>query len=273
MADLKDVVPILSLTEEERRAIVLHMRVRRFDVGEPLYGQGDPGRDLFVVHSGRVEVVLEGGDDEELLLGEYGRGQFLGEIELLRQTAGRLTTVRATEPGIALQIAQAEALRVLRQNPAATYFIGCRVSELYGRLRYATAALAFADAQSRVADALLELHTPGERSVLGLTQAKVAAAAGVRGPPLPTDPGGLREARAHRRARASPHPRARPDPPGDRDSGRPTRRDSVGLRASLRRCRRSRPIAEHAPRVAKGPPRGRPFGLTPRASPRLLQRT
>jgi CRP/FNR family cyclic AMP-dependent transcriptional regulator len=180
MADaLQDVVPIFTLSEDERREIVSHMRVRRFDANEVVYHQGDPGQDLFVVHSGHLESVLESADDDELLLGVYGRGQFLGELELFKTTPGRLTTVRATEATTALQIAHQDALRVLRQNAEAMYFMSRRVFELYDRLRHTTAGLIFADAHSRVADVLLELSAPGERQAVPLTQARAAAAAGV----------------------------------------------------------------------------------------------
>jgi CRP/FNR family transcriptional regulator, cyclic AMP receptor protein len=180
MADaLQDVVPIFTLSEDERREIVSHMRVRRFDANEVIYHQGDPGQDLLVVYSGRVASVLEGADGDELLLGVYGRGQFLGELELFKSSPGRLTTVRAMEPTTALQIAHADAVRVLRGNAEAMYFMSRRVFELYDRLRHTTAGLAFGDAHSRVADALLALNAVGDPDPVPLTQAKVATAAGV----------------------------------------------------------------------------------------------
>ena len=51
MADeLRDVLPIFTLTEAERRELVAHMHVRRFRPGEVLYHRGDPAADTFVVH-------------------------------------------------------------------------------------------------------------------------------------------------------------------------------------------------------------------------------
>jgi CRP/FNR family transcriptional regulator len=184
MADaLRDVVPIFTLSEDERREIVSHMRVRRFDANEVIYHQADPGQDLLVVHTGRVASVLTGAEGDELLLGVYGRGQFLGELELFKTVPGRLTTVRATDPTTALQIAHADAVRVLRQNPEAMYFMGRRVFELYDRMRHTTAGLAFTSAEGRVAEALIQLErslAPGaDRHVLPLSQIEVASAAGV----------------------------------------------------------------------------------------------
>jgi CRP-like cAMP-binding protein len=176
---LQDVVPIFTLSEEERREIVSHMRVRRFGADEIVYRQGDGGQDLLVVHTGHVESVLEGAYGEELIVGLYGRGQFLGELELFNDTPGRMTTVRAVEATTALQIARDDALRVLRRNAEAMYFLSRRVFALYGRLRHTTAGIAFGDAHSRVADALVELNIIGDRGPVPLTQAKIAAAAGV----------------------------------------------------------------------------------------------
>lgn len=179
--DLRDVVPILTLTEEERREIVSHMRVRRFDTDEAIYHEGDAGQELFVMHSGRVLSWLEDDQGHRALLSTFGRGQFFGELELFASVPGRLTTVTAARPTTALQITHEDAVGVLRRNAEALYFMARRFLELYRRLRDTTAGLVFMDAQGRVADVLLELDRIGVQDEIPLTQEDFAAAAGVSG--------------------------------------------------------------------------------------------
>ncbi len=62
--------------------------------GEVLYRAGDPGNALFVVISGRVQALTVVEDGSENLVGEIGRGELLGELEVLTGDV-RSTTVRA----------------------------------------------------------------------------------------------------------------------------------------------------------------------------------
>lgn len=176
MADeLRDKVPILTLTEEQRRLVVSHMAIRDFDRGEVVYHLSDPGQDLFVVHSGLVMSWLEDELDHRALLGWFGRGQFIGEFELIRP--GRLHTVTAVEPTVALQIRHADALEALRQNVDALFWMLGRMHELHRRQRDALFLLAFGTPEARVADVLLEAEELYERETHRLTQPQLAAAA------------------------------------------------------------------------------------------------
>jgi len=168
-------IPVLTLTEDQRRRIVEHMRVRSFDKGEVVYHLGDPGQDLFVVYEGLVMSWLEDEEDHRALLGWFGAGQFFGEFELIR--SGRLHTVTAMEPTTLLQIRHADAIWALRQNPDALFWVAERMHELYRRSRDALFVLSFGSPQSRVADVLIEADLLREREAHPLTQEQLAAAA------------------------------------------------------------------------------------------------
>ena len=180
MADeLRDVLPIFTLTEAERREIVTHMRVRRFREDEVIYHQGDLGHDAFVVHTGLVMSTREDGEGHQLLLSLYGRGQLFGDLELFTDIPGRITTVVAANPTTVLQIAHDDAISVLERNPKAMIFMGRRLYEVSRRYLDLASGLVFTDAQSRVAFVLLELEQMRAREPLSLTQEQIAAAAGV----------------------------------------------------------------------------------------------
>src|SRR5712692_9602 len=105
MADqLRDVLPIFTLTETERRELVAHMRIRRFKTGEVLYHVLDQGSDLFLVHSGEVKSVVYDADGRQVVLGLIRRGEFFGILELFDDRASRRTTVIATELTTVLQM-------------------------------------------------------------------------------------------------------------------------------------------------------------------------
>jgi thioredoxin reductase (NADPH) len=68
--------------------------------GEVLYAAGDRGFDFIVVESGEVDLVLPAMPDAaESVIGSWGPGHFLGELNLLTgQTA--IATARVTAPGV-----------------------------------------------------------------------------------------------------------------------------------------------------------------------------
>jgi ABC-type lipoprotein export system ATPase subunit len=75
-------------------------RLRReaYPPGAVIVRQGDEPDDFYIVTAGEVEVVLEHPGGQEILVNRLGRGQYFGEIALLRGGT-RVATVRATAAG------------------------------------------------------------------------------------------------------------------------------------------------------------------------------
>jgi CRP/FNR family transcriptional regulator, cyclic AMP receptor protein len=55
---------------------------REFPRGTVLFREGDPGREMYVVQSGRVDISKRAGE-VETLLASLGQGEFLGEMSIL----------------------------------------------------------------------------------------------------------------------------------------------------------------------------------------------
>jgi len=55
---------------------------KEFPRGTVLFREGEPGRDMFVVQSGKV-AITRGGGAREKVLAVLGQGEFLGEMSLL----------------------------------------------------------------------------------------------------------------------------------------------------------------------------------------------
>lgn len=172
--ELGDVLPILELTEPERRDLVAHMRARRLRTGEVLYHRGDPGADIFVVHRGLVKSVLHDGNGREVIIGLHARGDFFGTLMLFEDSTRESSSVAVMGTTL-LQIARADALRTLERNPRAMYFMFERLAVAIHRLTGMIEGIVFLDVPGRLARYLVEL---GQAERLLLSQDEIAAALG-----------------------------------------------------------------------------------------------
>ena len=83
--------------------------------GDLLFQAGDQDYDFIVVLSGAVEIVRPA-NDSETVIGTFGAGQFLGELNLLTgQRAG--LTARVTQPGRVIRIRNSEFRRLMNSRP------------------------------------------------------------------------------------------------------------------------------------------------------------
>jgi CRP-like cAMP-binding protein len=90
--DLEEILPEVdsgSLSQATEQA-----EKRRFEPGALIIQQGDLADALYIVTSGRVEVIREGLKDESKIVARLGVGEFFGEIGLL-QAVPRTASVRA----------------------------------------------------------------------------------------------------------------------------------------------------------------------------------
>ncbi len=64
--------------------------------GAVIVRAGGPPEKFYMITRGRAEVVLEQTNGDEIIVATLERGQYFGEIELMRG-GGRLATIRATD--------------------------------------------------------------------------------------------------------------------------------------------------------------------------------
>ena len=86
----------------------------RFAAGDWIYREGDPGAEMFIVHSGSVQI-LRVRDGKEQLLTTMERGDFVGEMSVL-EGAPRGTCARAAEETELVEITGAIFDRMIRGN-------------------------------------------------------------------------------------------------------------------------------------------------------------
>ena len=116
-ASLLASVPLFRpLTVEQRDLLLDSATEQIFTAGHVLIRESDPPDRLFVILSGRVRVLEVAADSPvELIVGELGEGEILGELSVLRNQP-RSATVVAVERTHCLVIPQAEFLKVLQSS-------------------------------------------------------------------------------------------------------------------------------------------------------------
>jgi len=116
-ASLLAAVPLFRpLTSEQRELLIAQASEQFFAPGHVIIQESDPPDRLFVILSGRARVLESAPDNAvDLILGELGEGEILGELGVLRNQV-RSATVVAIERTHCLVLHQNDFLRVLQTS-------------------------------------------------------------------------------------------------------------------------------------------------------------
>ena len=88
---------------------------QKWEAGQEIVRQGDTGVGMFVIRSGRVEVVQQR-DGKAEKINEIGAGGFFGDMALLDEFP-RTATVRAVEPTTCLGLTRWHFRGLLESHP------------------------------------------------------------------------------------------------------------------------------------------------------------
>jgi NTE family protein len=114
-ADFLQVVPIFArLDAEMRTAIASRASWVRVPAGEWLMRQGEAGDSLYVVRSGRLEILLEHPREEALRV--LTRGAVVGELAVMTGSP-RSASVRARRDSELLKLERGEFVPLLKEHP------------------------------------------------------------------------------------------------------------------------------------------------------------
>ncbi|HVB41151.1 MAG TPA: Crp/Fnr family transcriptional regulator [Streptosporangiaceae bacterium] len=167
------------LPREAWQALVASGAVRRFERGEILMRQGEPGSYVFILAAGRVKIARVDAAGNELLLAIRGEADIVGELAVLGGDT-RSATVTALSPCITYVLSAGAFLRIVRERSVEKIL----VRYLIARQREsddARAELASLNATQRVGRVLLRFASVagGEQPDLDLSQDELAAATGL----------------------------------------------------------------------------------------------
>jgi len=115
-------VPLFAtVPREELERLAQALQPRQAAAGMVLFSEGECGEHFYVLVSGRVEVIKALGTPEEVLLGERGAGQFVGEMSLLNRDGRRTATVRVADTAELLEMRRADFDELLSRYPVLGY--------------------------------------------------------------------------------------------------------------------------------------------------------
>jgi CRP/FNR family cyclic AMP-dependent transcriptional regulator len=112
-------VPIFGLLDdEEREALAQMMDCRHYKEGDTIFHYGDPGGEIFILSTGRVEVFVESIEGQKLVLSENEKGDVIGELSFL-DGGPRTATALAREDTQLLSMDRMRLLDFIDKHPHA----------------------------------------------------------------------------------------------------------------------------------------------------------
>lgn len=109
-------IPIFhGLSSRQLGRVMMAMQRRAYQMGERLFEEGQPGKAVFIIKSGQVELSRQTPDGVRKL-GVLGSGQMFGEMALLEQM-NRTATATVIEDGEIYLLYTASLESLVRQHP------------------------------------------------------------------------------------------------------------------------------------------------------------
>jgi CRP/FNR family transcriptional regulator, cyclic AMP receptor protein len=138
---LRDVPLFTELSTNELHVLEQVVHTRIYKPGETVFVETEPGAGMYVIQSGRVNIVLQHGPESAIPLAELEPGDFFGEMALLGNMT-RSATAIATERSVLIGFFHPDLIEMIRLNPQ----IGAKISlglakTLADRLRYTSTQL------------------------------------------------------------------------------------------------------------------------------------
>jgi CRP/FNR family transcriptional regulator, cyclic AMP receptor protein len=142
LAETLQNIPLFrDLSPKELKILERVVHIRTYGAGEPVFVETEPGAGMYVIRSGRVDIVLQYKSERHLLLAELEPGDFFGEMALLGDTTRSATAV-ARERSELIGFFHPDLLDIINLHPG----MGAKVSlglakTLAERLRYTNSQL------------------------------------------------------------------------------------------------------------------------------------
>lgn len=110
-------IPIFKdLNRRELRKVTDFLYERYYEAGEDIFLADQPGAAMFIITSGRVQILFENDNGEPAELAELQNGDFFGEIALL-DNSPRSATARAASKTELLAIFRADLDKLMLNEP------------------------------------------------------------------------------------------------------------------------------------------------------------
>jgi len=151
-------IPLFSkLGEASALSLAREARFKHVEKGEILFFQSDPSEAAYIVRAGNISIILNSPDGREMVINEMHSGDLFGELGILTKMPRSTSAIARTKSELLILPRQA-FLNTIEKEPQ----LALRMLEITAnRLQVSgkrESALAFMDAQARLARLLLELE-------------------------------------------------------------------------------------------------------------------
>jgi CRP-like cAMP-binding protein len=168
-----------KLSESSALSLARASRFQSIDKGEMLFCQSDPCESAYIVRTGNISIVLQSPDGREMIINEMLRGDVLGELGILTRKTRSTSAIARSESEL-LVIPRQAFLNIIDEEPHLARLI---LEITASRLQMSgkrESALAFMDAQARLASLLLELEEQeAEKGYVTISQEELAQRTGL----------------------------------------------------------------------------------------------
>ncbi len=152
---------------------------KQIEKGEVVFFQSDPSDSAYIVRNGNISIILNGPDGREMVINEMHTGDLFGELGILTKKSRSTSAIARTKSEL-LVIPRQTFLNVVEHEPQ----LARRMLEITAnRLQISgtrESALAFMDAQARLARLLLELEVQEQdKGYVTISQDELAHRAGL----------------------------------------------------------------------------------------------
>jgi CRP/FNR family cyclic AMP-dependent transcriptional regulator len=167
---IKNIPLFKALKDSQLREIAGRCRAVQYKKGDIIFHKTDLSTDLYIVNSGRLKAVLADEEGGEILLAQFDKGAFFGELSLL-DGKGRSATIVADSDTELAVLNKDDFLDLLYKEPKIAVEL---MATLVERLRGADElieSLAFLEVGERLIRALLDAAEAGGAGGRGFLKA------------------------------------------------------------------------------------------------------
>lgn len=126
-----------GLVDDALKRVVALLVERRFDIGDAVVREGEPGSSMFIIRTGELLVCKKGFSGHPVRLIRLGPGDFFGETALIT-VQPRIATVTAEAPSQVYELSARSLYRLYQEDVEAYVMVLQNINrELARRLRSA----------------------------------------------------------------------------------------------------------------------------------------
>jgi CRP/FNR family cyclic AMP-dependent transcriptional regulator len=152
---LKNIPLFKHLKDVQLNEIASRCKSVTYKKGEVVFQRTDLGSDLYIVNSGTVKAVLADEEGDEIVLAQFEKGAFFGELSLL-DGKGRSATIIADKDSELAILSKVVFLELLHKNPNIAVELMATLAQRLRKADDMIESLAFLEVGERLVRALLD---------------------------------------------------------------------------------------------------------------------